>query len=43
MKEHFNEKFINRLFKGVIVMLTIICFGIMILVGTLIYKVILEL
>jgi hypothetical protein len=43
MKEHFNEKFINRLFKGVIVMLAIICFGVMILVGTLIYKVILEL
>jgi hypothetical protein len=43
MKEHFNEKFINRLFKGVIIMLAIICFGVMILVGTLIYKVIFEL
>jgi hypothetical protein len=43
MKEHFNEKFINRSFNGVIVMLAIICFGVMILVGTLTYKVILEL
>lgn len=43
MKEHFNEKFMDRLFKGIMVMLAIICFGVMILVGSLVYKFILGL
>jgi hypothetical protein len=43
MKEHFNEKFMDKLFKGIMVMLAIICFGVMILVGSLIYKFILGL
>ncbi len=43
MKEHFNEKFMDKLFKGIMVMLAIICFGVMILVGSLVYKFILGL